>query len=206
MPSQARSRAPVDDLGELAADVVEVARVEPDVVALAMELGPDPVVLVLDPDRRARAASMISAASSAGDASMNLSGWKRARLASAEAVVAGEHGGPPDVAGEHAGPLHRVERPVERLRDRRLDEALAQPDPELAREDLDDVLRGQRVGAGEEARGGSPLLAAGPDAASIAANAAATSGSVGDDRRVRRRGRRAVRTSSTACPRSEKRS
>ena len=49
-----------------------------------------------------------------------------------EPVVAGELGHPADVAGEHPGPLHLVERPVERLRDRRLDEALAEPDPELA--------------------------------------------------------------------------
>jgi len=34
---------------------VKVARVEPDVVALAVELGPNPVVLVLDPDRHAEA-------------------------------------------------------------------------------------------------------------------------------------------------------
>ncbi len=69
--------------------------------------------------------AMISAASSAGDASMNLSGWKRAIAALAEAVVAGQQGGPAHVAGEHAGPLDGLERTLERLGDGRLQEALA---------------------------------------------------------------------------------
>ena len=56
MPSQASGPGALDDLGELAADVVQVARVEPDVVAALVELGPDPVVLVLDPDLGRRAA------------------------------------------------------------------------------------------------------------------------------------------------------
>ena len=81
---------------------------------------------------------------------MNLIGWNSDEAGVVEPVVAGELGHPADVAGQHPGPLDRVERPVERLRDRRLDEALAEPDPELARQDLDDVLRGQRVGPGEE--------------------------------------------------------
>ena len=56
MPSQASGRGRLDDLRELAADVVEVARVEADVVARLVELGADPVVLVLDPDLRAEPA------------------------------------------------------------------------------------------------------------------------------------------------------
>ena len=69
---------------------------------------------------------MISVASSAGEASMNLSGWNSAQRGVLQPVVAGERGGPPDVAGEHPGPLHHVERPVERLGDRRLQETLAE--------------------------------------------------------------------------------
>ena len=56
-PVPGEAAGALDDLRELAADVVQVARVEPDVVAVAVELGADPVVLVLDPDRHARAAS-----------------------------------------------------------------------------------------------------------------------------------------------------
>ena len=77
---------------------------------------------------------MISAASSAGEASMNLSGWNSASSASSEPVVAGELGEPADVAGQHPGPLDVVERAVEGLGDGRLDEALAQADPQLAAE------------------------------------------------------------------------
>ena len=49
-PGPAQRPGGLDDLGELVADVVEVARVEADVRAALVELGADPVVLVLDPD------------------------------------------------------------------------------------------------------------------------------------------------------------
>ena len=81
---------------------------------------------------------------------MNLSGWNSASSADAEPVLGREHGRLADVAGEHPGPLHLVERPLERLRDRRLEQALAQADPQLAGEHLDDVLRRQRVGPREQ--------------------------------------------------------
>ena len=81
---------------------------------------------------------------------MNLSGWNSASEALAEGVVAGERGQPADVADQHPGPLDVVERPVEGARDRGLDEALAQPDPQVAAEHLDDVLGGQRVGPLEQ--------------------------------------------------------
>ena len=68
----------------------------------------------------------------------------------AQAVVAGEQRRPADVAGQHPGPLDGVERAVERLRDRRLDEALAKADPQLAGEHLDDGRGGPRGGAREE--------------------------------------------------------
>jgi len=66
-----------------------------------------------------------------------------------EAVVTGQLGHPADVAGQHPGPLDLVQRPAEGLGDRGFDEALAETDPELATQDLDDVLRGQRIGSGE---------------------------------------------------------
>ena len=102
---------------------------------------------------------MISAASSAGEASMNLSGWNSASDAVVEGVVAGQPGQPPDVADEHAGPLDVVERAVEGARDGRLDEALAQADPQVAAEHLDDVLGGQRVGRVRAASEGWPTCA-----------------------------------------------
>ena len=67
-----------------------------------------------------------------------------------EPIVAGQLASRPDVAGQHPGPLDVVERAVEGLRDGRLDQPLAEADAEVAAEDLDDVLRGQRVGAPEE--------------------------------------------------------
>ena len=63
---------------------------------------------------------------------MNLSGWNSARLASAEAVVAGEPAVRPMSPVSIPAHLTVVERPVECLRDGRLHEPLAQPDPELA--------------------------------------------------------------------------
>ena len=68
----------------------------------------------------------------------------------AELVVTGEAGQPPDVADEHARPFDVVERAVEGLGDGRLDEALAQADPQVAAQHLDDVLGRQRVGPLEE--------------------------------------------------------
>ena len=68
----------------------------------------------------------------------------------AELVVARERGQPADVAGQHAGPLDVLDRAVERLGDRGLYQALAQPDAQLATEHLDDGLRRERVGAHEE--------------------------------------------------------
>jgi len=67
-----------------------------------------------------------------------------------ELVVAGQLGHPADVAGQHPGPFDCVQRTIERPGDRSLDESLPKADPELASEDLDDVLRSQWVRAGQE--------------------------------------------------------
>ena len=130
---------------------------------------------------------------------------EQGQLGVVQAVVAGQLGEPADVAGQHAGPLHVVERAVEGLGDGRLDEALAQADPQLAAEDLDDALGRRPDRSVRAGRGGGRPCAAGPEAASIAANAAATSGSVGE---VSGGGAwpAASSTSSTARPRSEWRS
>jgi hypothetical protein len=69
-----------------------------------------------------------------------------------EPPLAREDRGLADVAGEHPGALHLVQRAVERLRERGLDQALAQPDAKLAGDHADDAARGARIGPGEERR------------------------------------------------------
>ena len=135
---------------------------------------------------------------------MNLSGWNSASSASPSRSSRASSASRPTSPVSIPAHLTVVERAVEGLRDRRLDEALAQADPELAAQDLDDALGGR---GSERARRSlsSRALAAGPEAASIAVNVAATSGSVGD---VSGGGAcpAPARTSSTALLRSEWRS
>jgi hypothetical protein len=73
---------------------------------------------------------------------MNLSGLNR--------VIAGELGEPAHIADQHPRPLHILERAVEGLRDGRLDQAVAQSDPQLAAKHLDDALGRRGVGADQE--------------------------------------------------------
>ena len=114
-----------------------------------MELGPDAVVLVFDPDRWAEAADDLGRILGRGR-EHELEGMEEARRCLAEPVLPGEYGRGPDVALQHAGPLDGRQRTVERLGDGRLEQALAKADPQLARQDLDDVLGGQRVASVEE--------------------------------------------------------
>src|SRR5207245_4715100 len=55
-----------------------------------------------------------------------------------------------DVAGDEVHPLDLRDGNTERIRDRGLDEALAEPDPHLARNDLDEEARTLRVHAPEQ--------------------------------------------------------
>ena len=149
MPFQVEPAGGLDDLGELSADVVEIAAVEPDVVLLLVELGADPVVLVLHPDLRAEAPKDLGGVlRGRGEHELDRMEDREARLT--ESILAGQRGKLPDVAGEHAGPLNLVEGSVVGAGDGGLDEALAEADPKLAGEDLDDVLGGERVGADEQ--------------------------------------------------------
>ena len=114
-----------------------------------MELRPDAVVLVLDPDLGAEPGDDLGGVlGRRGE--HELERMEEGELGGGQRVVASESGEPADVADQHPGPLHVVERPVERTGDRGLDETLAKADPEVAAEHLDDVLRGQRIGPGEE--------------------------------------------------------
>jgi hypothetical protein len=72
--------------------------------------------------RRARTSS----SSATGEASIDLSGRKRASSALAQTVVAGEQRSLSQVAGEHARPLHIGQRPIEGKGDRLLEVALTQ--------------------------------------------------------------------------------
>ena len=149
IPSQSRAGGGLDDLRIAAADVVQVARVEPDVRASLVELAADPVVLVLDPDLGPEAADDLGRIlGRRGE--HELERMEELQGCLVQLVVAREFGQPPDVADEHAGPLDVIERAVERLGDGRHDEPLAQPDTQVATEHLDDGLGGQRVGASQE--------------------------------------------------------
>ena len=107
-----------------------------------MQLAADAVVLVLDPDRRAEAGhDLRRVLGRAGE--HELERVEQRERGVLQPVVPGERGGPPDVAVEHPGPLHHVERTVERLGDRGLQETLAATDAELAGEDLHEVLGGE---------------------------------------------------------------
>ena len=102
---------------------------------------------------------MISVASSAGEASMNLSGWNSASCGVAEPVVAGERR-PGGRRRRSSMPAHLTSSSgrSKALAMAASTQALAQADPQLAAEDLDDVLGGQRIGAGEQRRAGWPTL------------------------------------------------
>ena len=78
-----------DDLRELAADVVQVARVEADLARRAGGAGRGSRRTCPRPRRSGPSRARISAASSAGEASMNLSGWNSVSAALAEPVLAG---------------------------------------------------------------------------------------------------------------------
>ena len=147
---------------------------------------------------------MISAASSAGEASMNLSGWKSASEADARASSRAR------IASWPASPTS-IPAHLTSSRGRSKARAIAastRPSRSPIRRSPPRTLTTYFAVSGSE-RASSVLrmadLFAAPDAASIAANAAATSSSVGD---VSGGGscRAAVRTSATAMPRSEDRS
>ncbi len=98
----------LDDLRELAADVVQVARVQAHVLAALVELGADAVVLVLDPDLGPEAADDLGRVlGRRGE--HELERMEQRQLGVGEPVVAGQRREPADIAGEHPGPLHVVE-------------------------------------------------------------------------------------------------
>ena len=150
MPSHGSACGRLDDLRIAAADVVQVARVEADLRAALVELGTDAVVLVLDPDLGTEPGDDLGGVlGRRGE--HELERVEEGQRGRRQAIVAGECGQLPDVADEHARPLDVVERAVEGARDAGLDQALAQADPQVATEHLDDVLGGHRVGALEQA-------------------------------------------------------
>ncbi len=123
---------------------MQVAGVETHLRTELVELSPDAVVLVLDPDLGTEPGDDLGGVLG-GRREHELERMEQGQRGGVERVVAGEPGQPADVADEHPGPLHVVERTVERPGDGRLDETLAKSDPEVAAEHLDDVLRGQWI-------------------------------------------------------------
>jgi hypothetical protein len=133
-----------NQLGERACHFVERSREEPGLARCAMCLRPDAVVLVLDLDlgmfevaerlrrigRRAR--------------QHKSNGMEQPHASLGEAVLRGQPQRPTDVAQQHIGALHRRGRFVVRFRKRLFDQALFQPNAQLAGDDLQDVLRFQR--------------------------------------------------------------
>ena len=81
---------------------------------------------------------------------MHFRGRKSESAASIETALPGQRRRPSDLPGELAGPLDRLEGAVEGPRDRRLEQALAQADPEVAAEHLHEMARGERVAARQE--------------------------------------------------------
>ena len=105
MPSQLTVVRSRDHLRVAIADVVQVAAVQPDLVALLVQLGADAVVLVLDPDRRAEPREHLVLVGD-GIGEHRLERPEQRQLGLAQAVVARQLGGVAEVAGEHARPLH----------------------------------------------------------------------------------------------------
>ena len=81
---------------------------------------------------------------------MNFSGWKSASRASARRSSWASDAVRPTSPVSIPAQLHLVERPIEGLRDCRLEQPFPQPDPQLAGEHLHDVLRRQRIASFEE--------------------------------------------------------
>ena len=128
---------------------MEVARIEADLATALVELGPDAVVLVLEPDLGPEPGDDLGRVlGRRGEHELERVEERQRRAG--KGVVAGQACQPPDVADQHPRPLDVVERPVEGARDGRLDEALAKADPQVAAEHLDDVLGGQWLGSFQE--------------------------------------------------------
>ena len=94
---------------------------------------------------------MISVASSAGEASMNLRGWKSASDAVARASSRARPASRPTSPTSIPAHLTSSSGRSKARAIAGLDQALAEADPQVATEHLDDVLRGHRVGAFEQA-------------------------------------------------------
>ena len=147
VPGQAPRR--LDYLGELVADVVQVARVQARLAAPAVELGADAVVLVLDPDQRPQARQDLGRILGRGG-EHELDGVAQPQARLVQAPLFGEDRRLANVPGEHPRQLHLGRRSLERFGDGRLQQPLAQSDAQLAGEDLDHVLGGDAIAAPQQ--------------------------------------------------------
>ena len=162
MPSQPQVAGALDDLRELAADVVEVAAVEADLRSGAVQLRADAVVLVLDPDRRTQAAEDL----------VGVLGRRREHeLQRMEQRQLGRPRAGPPRARTAVRPTSPVSIPAHLTRSSGRSKAwamaasrqpLAQPDAQLAGEHLHDVLRRRAGRHRSQERPEDRALARGP--------------------------------------------
>ena len=112
-----------------------LARVRADV-----RLGPDAVELVLDGESVGHLpGDVVGIVGSCGE--HELDRVEQPHLGFAEAAVSGQNGRLAEVAREHVRALHRAHLVPVPARQRRLDAAFFEPDPQIPREELDEVLR-----------------------------------------------------------------
>ena len=150
----------LDDFRELAADVVQVPAVQPDLGPAPVELGSHTVVLVLDPDGGPEPRQYVGGILG-GRGQHELDRMEQPEPGLVQATLFGEDGRLARVAGQHQRHAHGRLGPLEGLRDGSLQQPLAQPDAEFASQDLDDVLGGQGITAIEQTREQRALLGRG---------------------------------------------
>ena len=146
----------LDDLGELLADVVEVAAVEPHFRPAAVELSPDAVVLVLDPYHGAQAGEDVGGIFGRRR-EHELDRMEQPQMGLGQAILFGEDRGFARVPGQHQGHPDGRLWPPERVGDGRLQQPFSQPDAHFAGENFDHVLGGQRIAASQQRRKRGPL-------------------------------------------------
>ncbi len=114
-----------------------------------MKLGPDAVVLVLDPDLRTQTRQdLCRVLGRRGEHEPQR--MHQAKTSLGESALFGQHGDLADIAGKHSRPADVRLGLAEGLRDRRLQQPFTQPDPQLAGENLDNEAGGCRLAPGQD--------------------------------------------------------
>ena len=142
-------------LGELAREIAPIPRVEPHVRVDLVELAPDAVVLVLDPERRAEAPDRVRRVRGRlGEHGVDGREVREPRGLEAAAARVERHRpqiGPVAVRGAHG-----LGRLTGRVGHRVFQRLLLHPDPRLAQHRLDERADRGRVSSGEAPPRGAP--------------------------------------------------